>query len=216
MNGSYRWLAALVLAAFLGALSPASVRAQDGGFRGWRAPAEVPERKWAFTIFHGQMSNRSFLGTLTPLNGEDRADIYFNGAALSRFLGTWRYLSFEAETGAGYQYADGTGNDTGQIWVALYARYSNFPWNKWIKTTIGVNTGLNYAFKQTDFEESFKPREGTKNLLHYLAPEVTFALPEFDRAELVVRLHHRSAVSGLFGCHDCRNNTVAVGLRARF
>ncbi len=211
-----RFLAATLLAALfnVGGVHPGS--AAESAFRGWFAPAEVPDRKWGFMVFHGQMSNRSFAGTLEPLNGTDRADIWFLGGAVNRYIGRWRYLTFEAEAGAGYQYADGSGNDTGQVWLALYARYANFPWNKWLKTTLGVNTGLNLAFKQTDFEESFSSHEGTENLLHYLAPEVTFALPDHDEAELVFRLHHRSAVSGLFGCNNCRNNMVSVGLRARF
>ena len=126
------------------------------------------------------------------------------------------YLDFEVEGGAGYQFAEGSENDSGQVWVGFYARYDNFPWNDVIKTTIAVNTGLNYSFKKTAFEESFSSSQGTKNLLHYLAPEVTFAVPEYDDFEAVFRLHHRSAVNGLFGCTNCRNNMVTFGIRGKF
>ena len=32
-----------------------------------------------------------------------------------------------------------------EFWGALYFRWIKFPWNKFIKTTIAVSTGLNYA-----------------------------------------------------------------------
>ena len=208
----------LFLAAALAALSllPSLAKADNEPFTGWFAEQAEPEKKWGFMLFGGKMSARSFAGTLMPFNGSEYADINFVGGALNHYVGHWRYLDFEVEGGAGYQFAEGTENDSGQIWLAYYVRYDNFPWNEYIKTTIAVNTGINYAFKQTAFEESFSSSQGTKNLMHYLAPEVTFAAPGYDDFEAVFRLHHRSAVNGLFGCTNCRNNMVTFGIRGKF
>lgn len=212
-SGLFRVILAFVMSVIC--VLPSASIAEESSFRGWWADYAEPEKKWGLFVFGGQMSDRSLGGTIEPLNGSDRTSIYFAGVALNRYIGHWHAIGFEAEGGLGYQFAQGTENDTGQVWGALYARYDNFPWNDLVKTSIAINTGLNYAFQETEFEESFSS-EGTRKLMHYLAPEITFAAPGYEDFEAVFRLHHRSAVFGLMGCTGCRNNMVSFGIRGKF
>lgn len=173
--------------------------------------------KWGLLLFGGQMSKYAFGRTLNPSVSSNRLEIYFTGAALSRQLYSNPYISIEAEAGAGYQFSNTTsGNNTPQVWGALYLRYKYFPWNKFVYTTVALNTGLNYSFKQSAFETNEDRDDGTSNLLHYLAPEITFSLPERRDWELVFRLHHRSGIYGALGCDTCGSNMVTVGVRKRF
>lgn len=172
--------------------------------------------KWGVMLFGGQMSERSFIQTINPTVKRERTDIFFTGVGISRKIWGNRFFDVELEGGLGFQFADGSANDTAQVWGAAYLRYKYFPWNKFIHTTVAINTGLNYFVKKVPFEIHPTKGGGTSNLMHYLAPEITFSLPQRKDWELVFRLHHRSAIFGLMGCDNCGSNIVAVGVRKRF
>lgn len=190
-------------------LSPAPAWSQDSD--------NLTAREWGILLFGGEMSDDDFGATLDPTISNSRnKDIYFAGAAVNRRIRDGRYIDLELEGGAGYQFADGSANDSGQIWGAIFARYDQFPWNHFLHTTVAVSTGLNYSFRKTAFEEAEDKDDGTSKLLHYLAPEITVALPDHQDWAAVFRLHHRSGVFGLFGCDSCGSNVVTVGVRKKF
>ena len=176
----------------------------------------LTDREWGVLVFGGEMSNHNFEDTLSPFNSRDRADINFAGAAVNRRIREGRFIDVEVEAGGGYQFSDSSDNDSAQIWAALYFRYSRFPWNRFIYTTVAISTGLNYSFNKTRFEEEEDRKNGTSKLLHYLSPEITFAHPDHKQWEGVLRLHHRSGVYGLFGCNHCGSNMVTAGVRRKF
>jgi len=172
---------------------------------------------WSVLLFGGKMSRNAFGRTLGPFNERRHMNIFLAGAAASRKLYKGDYFDIEAEAGVGYQFSKSLpGNDSPQVWGALYLRYKYFPWNKFVYTTVAVNTGLNYSFKKTAFEAFEGRADGTKNLLHYLAPEITFSLPSRRDWEMVFRLHHRSGIYGLLGCSSCGTNVVTLGIRKHF
>ena len=79
-----------------------------------------------------------------------------------------------------------------EFWTALWFRWTWFPWNKYVITTFGYSSGLNFATAVSS-EEKFLSGNGEGNkLLHYLSSEVTLALPEYPEWELIFRFHHRS------------------------
>ncbi len=175
------------------------------------------DRKWSLLLFGGQLSGNAFGRTLNPTSQAKRLNIYFSGAAFNRNLYGGNYFDIEAEAGLGYQYSSTvSGNNSPQVWGALYLRYKKFPWNKFIHTTVAMNTGLSYSFEKTAFEAAEGRADGTQHLLHYLAPEITFSLPEHRDWELVFRLHHRSGIYGILGCSSCGTNFVTVGVRKHF
>jgi hypothetical protein len=107
------------------------------------------------------------------------------GAAISRRLLTlWHALAIEPEVGLakrfGAMHAD-------EAWLALYFRWTRFPWNRTVRTSIALSVGLSYA-------ADLPPGSHGAAFLNYCSPEVTFALPNHPRYELLVQLHHRSGL----------------------
>jgi hypothetical protein len=139
----------------------------------------------------------------------------FVGTTFSRRLATFlNVIEIEPEFGIGKRF----GNVRAvEIWGALYFRWTYFPWNEYLKTTIGVNTGLNYA---TDIEAEERQRSvpGHKgsHILHNFSPEITFALPAIPNVEVVVNYHHRSGVYGLINGVYGGTQFATLGLRYRF
>ena len=78
----------------------------------------------------------------------------------------------------------------------LTARWMTFPWNKYVDTTFAIGDGLSHATRTPKHEAQL--HEKTSQLLDYLMVEMTFALPEVPRWSLVLRVHHRSGIYGIF------------------
>ncbi len=171
--------------------------------------------KWAATLFVGQLTENELSEIIIP-RGTTFTKTSFIGGALSREIYRWHGFSVEAEAGLGYQFGGGSGQDAGHVWGALYGRYNDFPWNDYVKTSVAISVGLNYMTDETDFENAETNDGDAEKLLHYLSPEITFAMPENENQEFVLRLHHRSSASGFFGCEGCGSNIIAFGFRQRF
>ena len=153
-------------------------------------------------------------------------DIGVIGAAYSRRLGTGNELagdlglgdlgddlSVESEIGTSARFGD---ESLGEVWVALYLRYDGLPWNETIYSTIALNTGLSLLTDLSDFEEGRDKNGESSELLHYLGPEITFADPDAKDLEMVIRLHHRSGVFGLFDGVVSGSTFISSGIRVRF
>ncbi|MEC7763798.1 MAG: hypothetical protein VX874_17980 [Pseudomonadota bacterium] len=128
-------------------------------------------------------------------------------------------VALEAELGMAQRFGS---QDQLEVWGAFYLRWKQFPWNRVVKTTVAVSTGLNWASGISPHEiRSSQNGEGSQ-LLHYLSPEITFALPANPEQELVFRFHHRSGGGDMFGPNSIFNNTrggsnyLNVGVRWRF
>jgi hypothetical protein len=81
----------------------------------------------------------------------------------------------------------------------------------------GLGGGLSYATDIPSIEiDPTDPNGDYKNLLHYMAIEATFALPQHKDWHLVYRLHHRSGVFGLMGGENEGNTAVQIGIRHYF
>jgi hypothetical protein len=127
-------------------------------------------------------------------------------------------IYFEPEMGLGQRY--GALRET-EAWVALYARWVRFPWNDFLRTSLAVSTGLNFASDIALYEETRGKVPGGSRLQHYFSPEITFGLPDKPDVDLVFRFHHRSggAIVGnktLFNGTDGGVQHFVIGLRYRF
>ena len=140
------------------------------------------------------------LGTVSELTGS--SDLGFIG----------NHFSFDLEAGTAYRFGD---ESQGEFWGAIYLRYDGFPWNDTVYTSIAANTGVSLLTDTSEFERSRSDGQ-TSRLLHYLAPEITFADPSNKNLELVVKLHHRSGVFGTFDGVSGGSTFIATGIRLRF
>ena len=100
------------------------------------------------------------------------------------------------------------------------ARWSNFPWNDTLMTTIAIGWGVSYTSDITANEAQDEidtdPDEGPQRWLNYLSFEYGVALPRYPQWQLFYRLHHRSGAFGLFASNDVGSNVMALGLRYQF
>jgi len=101
---------------------------------------------------------------------------------------------------------------TEEAWLVLYFRWTRFPWNQYLRTSIAITAGPSFAVDL--------PRNAHDNaaILNYFSPEITFALPQYPQYELMVQMHHRSnfADIGKGGTPDPGWQFLTVGLRYRF
>lgn len=92
-------------------------------------------------------------------------------------------------------------------------RWKNFPWNQTLQTTLAVGEGLSYATETPLLEEASNTNVGAARLLNYILVEAAFAPPVVTDWSLVVRVHHRSGVFGLFDDVEGGSNIIAAGIK---
>lgn len=206
----------------------------------WTAPTSPCNGTCAITAFTGRQTligmpdafgiadftaGNYGLHERVPISDWPWTDSGMIGIAVSRQLASFGHsdvgdiVALEGEVGMAQRYGS---QDQLELWGALYLRWKQFPWNRVVKTTVAISTGLNWATGISPHEiRSSQNGEGSQ-LLHYLSPEITFALPSHPEQELVFRFHHRSGGGDMFGPNSIFNNTrggsnyVNVGLRWRF
>lgn len=175
------------------------------------------DRNCAVAVYAGRLVEDGMEDVLLPLpkaptdwnyGSNDR----FVGVAVSRHAATWRRLSFEPEIGLGQR----IDQDITEAWAALFVRYRGFPWDRYLLTSFAVSTGANIASDDSEWEIERTGSEESHRLMHYFAPEITFALPSQPDTEVLLRFHHRSGAYGLFNDAGGGAHYATVGLRFRF
>jgi hypothetical protein len=177
----------------------------------------------AITFLVGRGTDTDFTDIITEPWTTDFVDLTLLGVTASTRLGTVNELfggsgafgddvTVDAEAGAAYRFGF---EDEGEFWGSLYLRYDGFPWNDWIYTTAAINTGWSILTDTSEFERHRS--DGQSSLvLHYFAPEITFADPDNKDVELVIRLHHRSGIFGLVDDVSGGSTFITTGIRVRF
>lgn len=174
-----------------------------------------PEPQWGIHLFGGVSAGHTKIAQLVsaPWNGE-YGDNYLVATALSHRLVRNGHCVFDGEVGVGYRFP----LDSPEGWAAIYVRYE-LPWDKFLFVSVAIDTGLSYIAKVPDVEKEKSTSRGNVDgtrLLHYLGPEITFALPRDRNKEGVLRIHHRSGAMGTFGGVWGGSNVVTLGFRYRF
>lgn len=196
---------------------PQAVQASD--WFDWYGMVGPCDDDCAFMIFGGKFvetpMDEVFLhGNLSPFEW-NFGESALLGVAASRRVASLSDNKFQIEAEFGFAKRFGE-MDEYEAWAAAYLRYASFPWNEYVYTTVAISTGLNYASGIADFEKEKSDNGKGSRVLHYFAPEITFAMPEDKSKELVIRFHHRSGVFGLVSDTGGGAQYLTVGLRLRF
>ena len=172
-------------------------------------PRPVPEAPWAFTVYGGAHVDDRFLRIISLRSHSGARSSYLLAAALSRRVGRiGESLRFEVEG----QLARHAGDQ--RHWesnAAIVARWTRFPWDHYVDTSIAIGEGLSYASRRPPLE---RVNDGNPRLLNYLMAEVEFGPPVDPRWRMLVRVHHRSPVFSLFD-EASGSNFVTFGVRHR-
>jgi hypothetical protein len=176
------------------------------------AGGEQPRRH--LTVYYAHVSEDRFNEIIRSLNPERTRDSRLLALALAQELGrSWEHLVWEAEGqlvrhfGIQQHY---------EINALAIARWTRFPWDRWLNTSFAFGEGLSYATSTPELEPRRGSDRDTARLLNYLLAEWEFAPPRSDRVAMVLRVHHRSGVFGLFDGVHGGSNFVGVGVRYRF
>ncbi len=103
-----------------------------------------------------------------------------------------------------------------EINALITARWHRFPWNHLVGTTAAFGWGQSHALEVPELEPRSGSEEDSTRLLNYLLVELDFAPPSRPEWGLVLRLHHRSGVFGVYNGVDGGSNFVGAGLRYSF
>ena len=185
------------------------------GAEALRAEPPIPEpRPYAFTIYGGQVYSSNFTETFYNPGGIDFEDTGLVALAFSARLMKWDWgLSFEVEGNVAKRF----GNEN--YWefnAALVARWSNFPWNDFVYTTIGIPFfGPSYSTEISEVQRDKNGGDGS-HWLNFFAPEITFSPPDNPNIALVVRFHHNSGMFGVYNGVSGGSAAVTAGVRFRF
>ncbi len=96
----------------------------------------------------------------------------------------------------------------------LSFRIKNFPWQKYVLTSLSLGEGISWSSKISTRE--YRNSRDPQHLLNYLNLEFTVAAPKYPRLELVARFHHRSGVFGLYRSHNSGATAAGLGVRWYF
>lgn len=168
------------------------------------APAQMDP--WAVTIWGGWGTD----GDIQNIPGisSDFEKSWFAGVGLTREIGhmgedfAWEVEAIAVKHFGEQRHWEGD--------LSLGLRWTDPFWTG----SLAAHTGVSLASSLPVMEERIDP--STKRLLHFLGFEAAFSTKADPNRELVLRLHHRSAVYGLYGTHDGGSNFVALGYRRRF
>lgn len=183
----------------------------------WHGLLTRCEGNCAVGIYGGSFLRSGLLNVTTgrvPITQLEFNDDYLIALTASkRFLTLAKHVHLELEIGAAQRFGI---QDEQEFWIAPYIRYDGFFWNKYLYTSIAVNTGLSISTGVSAVEEARGGAAGGDNLLHFLSPEITFALPQRKDIQATFRVHHRSGAFGVVS--DTRGGAqyVTFGLRKYF
>jgi hypothetical protein len=175
--------------------------------------APPPRRDNGVSIFAGIYSSDVFTDIVTSPWDTRTENIYLVTLSYNRRLTTiFRHLDLEVEGGVGRRFGD---NDSVEAYAALALRWTEFPWNRHLRTTFAIYPiGPSYV---ADLAPSEVSKDGrSANWLNYFALELTLAAPSLPQLEVLFRLHHRSGAFGLINGSTNGADFLSVGARYRF
>lgn len=180
----------------------------------WLLPAPAPAQEatpaepspWAVTFWGAWGTD----GDIEDFPGivSDFENTWFVGVGLSREIGVmWEDFAWEVEAIAVKHFGEQ------RHWegdLALGLRWTDPFWTG----SFAFSTGVSLASELPVMEARVDPP--SKRFLQFMGIEAAFSTRARPDREIVLRLHHRSAVYGLYGTHDGGSNFVALGYRQRF
>ena len=198
----FRWFLLFILA-FLLCLGSPALADED------KVEADIKHPKWFVTVYGGAHAQDD-IGDVFTFNAKFEDNDYLAVAALAReFWHYKKYISFEVEGQIGKHF----NNDT--FWEfngLIIGRWHAFPWNKYVDTSVAVGDGLSFYTEVSKVEK--EDDEDAQKTLNYLMFELALGLPQYPRWDLVVRIHHRSSIFGLYGAGG--SNYLTGGIKFSF
>ena len=175
------------------------------------SPVARPLDKWALTVYGGIGSDSGIDRVFTFQAHLE--DAYMLDVGCSREVARWGdqvALEVEGQVAQHFKKQDHCEGN-----LLLSVRWMEFPWNDCVRTGVAVGEGISYASSVPTIERERSPGK-TSRLLNYMMSELELAPPKQSRWSIVMRIHHRSGVGGLFNGVTMGSNILGVGMKYRF
>ena len=168
---------------------------------------------WAVTVYSGPLTSQTSSKIIRDPDFSKSGIIAFAvSKELRHFLEN--RLGFELESQAVQHFGKQRHFEINPI--VLIARWSAFPWNRSLPTTLAIGDGVSIATTKPKHEVERRGKHDSARTLNYVMAEATFAHPCYPQWALVARYHHRSGMFGVFhGVHDA-STAFAAGLKYWF
>jgi hypothetical protein len=168
---------------------------------------------WSVTLFAGPLTTDTTTDDIL-VGSPSFEDSMIVGAALNKGLVTvFEHLDIEAEAQAVKHFGD---QDHWEFNGLLLARWTKFPWDHVVDTTVAIGDGLSFPTEVPPLETRRHGPDLSGRVLNYVLGEVTFALPEVPEWNLVWRFHHRSGFFGAFDGVTEGSTVIGGGIKYKF
>jgi hypothetical protein len=167
------------------------------------------EHLYALNLYAGRLTSNNWEEFFT--SELDFKDSYLVTAALARRIGGYGdKASFEIEGQIVKHFNTQTHWELNAL---VAARWEAFWWDDVLDTSVAFGLGPSFASDEPEIETE---NDGnTSRFMIYWMLELALGLPDYPRAALITRIHHRSDAFGLIA-DGGGSNALAVGLKWRF
>jgi hypothetical protein len=168
-------------------------------------------REWAVFLYGGKWSDNRFVEILQLQTEFGRSHLGAVGASTTLYRFN-PHLSLEGEMNLVRHWGR---QDHFEVNASVNLRWSTFPWDHHVDTSVAYGLGPSYAFERPPIE--VRPDRPAAHRLAFMMGELAFAPPGQRGAswEGLIRIHHRSGVFDLVS-KASGSNFVTAGLRYRF
>jgi hypothetical protein len=181
--------------------APASAESTTMADQQIAASAMAKPRLWAVEFGVGVISDDTvadyFKPELNKLHGPGGGQTY--NVTVTRRIKEfdwrlWRlHLRPQIEAPARFTLVDeNTGRVIPDVNLGLAFRWRDFPWNRFVRTSLSIGGGLSYSFQIWTAEYQRHPGEERSRLKFWLPAEFTFALPKWPEHQIVAFADHQS------------------------
>lgn len=204
---------------------------QGDAFLGFLYDFSPKEKRWApeskpliVKVLYGYSSDCDVLQIVrlscTSTHTVDKTDIaaVHVGRKLIERAGGWP-IDLAGFVGVQRQFEKGFQEDFFTVMGFFKAYYYGFPWDRYVRTRVGIGSGLSYSEHIMEMEQHDQTRRGrgTWKLLNYLDPSIDFAVAR--DTYLGVGVSHRSGEFGkslLLGNINGGSNFIYVSIETAF
>jgi hypothetical protein len=185
-----------------------------------KAQARLPSREEprepsnSVLIFGGQFTTDNLGNTLNPFGTHHENQRIVAAAYGHDFYRSPSNFVLGTEIGAGFRFGSGSSQE---LWAGISVRHTGFVLFGLVRIAGGITIGLSAVTKAVGIEAEREIKDhGSAQILAYLGPELTLALPQYPNLEFVYRVQHRSGAYGLIANFIEGANANVFGVRYRF
>lgn len=168
---------------------------------------------WSFGAYGGQYYDTEPAGLIKGKAGFHHQYLVALTASKTLWRSSTLPLTLELDGMVGQQFGQAA---LQEVAVAPVARWSGFPWNEVLATSVRVGPlGISYTSEVSPLERG--PQGEGAQTLNFLVMELTLARPQDRANEVFVRLHHRCTIYDLINNYGANGEDfLALGWRRRF